>query len=84
MPSTTAAASGLLSFDSVRSVKVKAGCGPNGVYTALMRCDGDMLHACEYARNRMSSGCMAFLGGGAPLVAPHINFQLAVTPRLST
>ena len=54
----TAATSGLLNFDDVRSVEVQVGCGPNEAYTAPMRCNGDMLHACEYARNRMSPGCM--------------------------
>ena len=74
-PPTTAATIGLLSFDDVRSVEVQTGCGPNDTYIALMRYNGDMLRACEYTRNCMLSGCMAALGGGAPLVTPHINFR---------
>ena len=41
-----------------------------------MQCNGDMRRAYEYTHNRMSPGCMATLGGGAPLVTPHANFQL--------
>ena len=71
---TAAAASNLISFDDVRGDDVQTCCGPDEAYTAMLLCNGEMIRACEDARNRMSSTCMDILGGGAPLVTPHINF----------
>ena len=70
-----AAASGLLSFGDVRIVDVQTGCVPNEAYTALMQCNDDMLRACWCAHNRVSSGYMAALVGGVPLVTPHIYLE---------